>query len=352
MATTTHQADRKAGFGPWRWIRSHWIDILLPPMILLLGAGITRYYFWVRAGQGIAESQIHYSAAVAAQKKGDLKLSAKELALASKAAPNDANAHLRISALYTYLRLPVQAAQEQEKALSLRPPNEADYMKLLASYCKMGRFDDADRVLKKVVVPRWKTSSETAYYQGIVHFYRDKGEQALQTADECFLRSLALDPENSSARYQHAECLSKMGKASEAEHEYRLVLKSFPNDEVTLHRLATVLQRQGKTVEAKRMMAKFQELDACRRRIQHIRTRLGLNRADTALMRELGDLYMRLHEADQAVAAYNGYLKSDPTDVHSLRNLAKAYHHLQRADEAEAALKLADALDSRRDVPR
>src|SRR5258708_3794206 len=147
MATTMTPIDNKRGFGPWRWIRSHWLDILLPPMILLIGAGVTRYVLWLRVGHGLAEVQSHYSAALAAQKKGDLALSAKELGMASAAAPSDADMHLRISALYHSLHLPVQAAQEQEKALLLLPPNEADYMKLLASYCRMGRFDDADRVL-------------------------------------------------------------------------------------------------------------------------------------------------------------------------------------------------------------
>src|SRR3989442_216353 len=133
MATTTTPLDNKRGFGPWRWIRSHWLDILLPPTILLLGAGITRYVMWLRVGHGIADVQSHYSAAVAAQKKGDHSLSAKELEKASAAAPDDADAHLRISSLYHSLRLPVQAAQEQEKTLLLRPPKEADYMKLLGS---------------------------------------------------------------------------------------------------------------------------------------------------------------------------------------------------------------------------
>ncbi len=348
MATTPTPTDIKPGFGPWRWIRSHWLDILLPPMILLLAAGITRHVMWVRDGRGVADVQRHYSAAVEAQKKGDFTLSAKELGLASKAAPNDPNVHLRIAALYHSLNLPVQAALEQEKALLLRPPKEEDYMKLLASYCKMGRFDDADRVLKKEVVPRWRTSSEVAYYQGIVHFYRDKGSQALQTADECFVRSLALDPDNTSARYQHAECLSRMGRPAEAENEYRQVLKAFPNDDGTYQGLASVLRKQGKTTEAERMMARFQELNASRRRIQYIRTKLSLNPSDTAPMRELGDLYMRVREPDQAVSAYTGYLKSEPTDVYSLRNLAKAYHFLKRDNEKRATLKLADALDTRR----
>lgn len=348
MSTTTSHGESRAVFRPWRWIKSHWLDILLPPMILLVCAGITRYVFWLRVGHGLAEAQSHYSAAIEAQKKGDLNLSARELGLASKAAPDDAEAHLRISALYHSIRLPVQAAQEQERALGLRPPKESEYMKLLASYCRLGRFDDADRVLTKVVAPHWKTSSETAYYQGIVHFYRDKGSLAMQTADECFVRSLALDPQNTSARYQHAECLSRMGRPAEAEGEYRQVLKVYPNDDGTYQGLASALRRQGKTGEAELMMAKFQELDTCRRRIQHIKTKLNLNRSDTGPMRELGDLYMRVHEPEQAISAYNGYLKSDPTDVHSLRKLAEAYHHLQRASEERATLKLADALDARR----
>src|SRR5207249_7515137 len=154
----------------WKWVRSHWIDILLPPAILLLGAGVTRYVLWVHAGHRYMDAQRHYDAALAAQKNKDYAASNRELAFASKIAPDDANAHLRIASAYHSMREPLQAAREQERALRLSPPKEAAYVQLLATYCRLGQFDDAGRVLTKEVLPRWPASSDTAYYEGIVHF--------------------------------------------------------------------------------------------------------------------------------------------------------------------------------------
>jgi tetratricopeptide (TPR) repeat protein len=295
----------------------------------------------------LAETEKHFKGAVEAQKKGDFSASARELGLASKSAPNDANIHLRLASAYHGMRQPLQAALEQEKALHLSPPKEQAYMQLLAAYCRMARFDDADRVLRKDVLPHWPSSSETAYYEGIVHFYRDKGPQALQTADNCFIRSLAIDPGNTSSRYQHAECLSRMGKPAEAEREYREVLKNYSNDDGTYQGLATVLRQQGKTTEAAQMMARFKDLDASRRRAQYLKTQYSLHRDDPTPLRELGDLYMHLEQQEQAISSYTSYLRSNPTDVHCLRRLAEAYHHFNRDEDEKSALKLADALEAR-----
>ncbi len=307
------------------------------------------YVQWVRVGKGYGEAQRHYQAGLEAQKRGDYAGSARELALAAKHAPDDANSHLRLAAAYHRLNQPLQAVQAQERALSLSPPNEAASLQLLANYCKMGRYDDAKRVLTRDVAPRWPSSAETAYYQGIVHFYGDKGPQGMLAAEACFARSLAIDSHNTSARYQRAACLSRMGRPAEAESEYREVLKAFSNDAATLAGLATALRQQGKTAEAQRMMAKFQNLDAIRRRIMFLRTRTTVDgeRPDPLHLRELGDLYMQVDEPDKAVPAYTRYLRFEPTEVRSLRRLADAYRKLQRPDDETATLKLADALDAR-----
>ena len=35
----------------WSWIRRHWLDLMVPPAIFLLCAGITRQMLWVRGEQ-------------------------------------------------------------------------------------------------------------------------------------------------------------------------------------------------------------------------------------------------------------------------------------------------------------
>src|SRR5262249_24331356 len=100
----TTKSSNGSVMGVWGWIRSHWIDILLPPTLLLLGAGVTRYVYWVRSGQKYDEAQRHYAAALSAEKSGDYNASGRELSLAGRAAPDDASIHIRLASAYNGMR--------------------------------------------------------------------------------------------------------------------------------------------------------------------------------------------------------------------------------------------------------
>src|SRR5437588_12885326 len=78
----------------WAWVRRRWLELLLPPAIFLLGAGITRHVLWVREEQRYERSVQHYQASTEAGEKGDAARALQELNASAREAPDNAVAHL------------------------------------------------------------------------------------------------------------------------------------------------------------------------------------------------------------------------------------------------------------------
>src|SRR5204863_528689 len=198
--------ERRPGAGSmaWDWVRRHWLELLLPPAIFLLGAGITRHVLWVREEQRYTRSGQHYQASTQAAEKGDAARALQELNAAARDAPNNAVAHLQLAQAFRRLQQPLLALQHQEQGLLLSPPKEVDTIQLVANYCDVGRFDDGDRVLRRDVLARWPNSAAAAYYEGLIHFYRDTGDAGLRQAAASLQRCLRLNPKYTNGRYQYA----------------------------------------------------------------------------------------------------------------------------------------------------
>src|ERR1044071_837597 len=87
----------------WRWIRRHWLDVMLPPAIFLLCAGITRQVLWVRGEQSNARSGNHYKASQQALQKGDNARALRELEATERDAPDTADAHFKLAEAFQTL---------------------------------------------------------------------------------------------------------------------------------------------------------------------------------------------------------------------------------------------------------
>lgn len=337
--------------GAWTWIRRHWPELLLPPAVLLLAAGITRQALRTRDGLESANWRRHYQAAFQEGIKGDRARAIRELEAAARFAPDTPETQMDLALGWEKLGEKARSYTHLERALRGRlaaDGTRAAYLGLVRAYVEMGRFDDAQRVLQTEVLPRWPDAADAYFNQGLIRFYRETGDAGLRRAASSFQHSLRLEPTHNGARYQLGVCLSRLGELEEAVSCFRRVLADDPVHSAACHALAEVQQRQGKRAEAHQLLARFRILDARQRRVSYLETRFALNRYRPTQLLEAGRIYLSLNRNSEALSALARYTREAPTQPDGHRQLAEAYRRLRRVKEARAEEQLARALAARK----
>jgi tetratricopeptide (TPR) repeat protein len=330
----------------WAWVRRHPVDLLLPPAAFLLAAGVAWQVQWTRHGLRYARTEERFQAALQARQKGNRDTAVKELLAAAAAAPDDAQILLRLAVGLQSVGQPARAAPLIERAVRLKPPKLDTYAGLVRTYCDLGQYQDAERVLRQDVFPRWPASAEAAYYAGLIHLYREKGDSGPRQAANSFERCLRRNPRHVDARYRYALCLSRLGRPVEAERAFKEVLRIAPTHAGSYQGLAGVLLKHGRVAEAKQALAEFKRLDDSGRRVGYLETRRALKQARTQEMLELGQLYLALDQPARAEAPLAEYVLREPTDPRGHRKLAAMYRGLKAPVNARSEERLAAALAS------
>jgi tetratricopeptide (TPR) repeat protein len=323
----------------------HWLDLLLPPTVFLLAAAICRQVYWTREGLRYRETEQHYRAAALAMQQGQREAALRELLVASRAAPGDPPLNFRIGSALKNLGQPERAAEHFERAVRRMPPNCSSSLGLVRTWCEVGRYDEAERVLRQDVLPRWPHSPDALYYEGLIRRYRQPGSQGWEAAARCFQRAWQLDPKHLDARYEYGVCQARMGKHDEAERAFREVLKSAPTYPGVYQGLADVLRQQGRRAEAKRLLTDLQRLDDRRQRMRYLETRRGLRKAQPGELLELGGLYLAFDRLPAAEAVLTEYTLRQSTDPRGHRKLAELYHRQGKAVNARSEQNLAAVLE-------
>src|SRR5436190_18701393 len=101
----------KRGTSGWRWVRAHWLDLMLPALAFLLAGGIYRQVQWLREGRRTQQARRHYQAAVRAEGKGDRRAALDEARAAAQVTPDDPGMETSIATLLQSLTEPVPAAR-------------------------------------------------------------------------------------------------------------------------------------------------------------------------------------------------------------------------------------------------
>jgi pentatricopeptide repeat protein len=326
--------------------------LVLPPAVFLLGAGVTRQCFRAWDGYYYSEWRNHFQAAYEAGMEGDQVKALDNLREAGKHAPNDPTVHRHLANGFQALGRTDLAVEALERSFRLMGPqlknDEGMWTGFVRSYCEMKRYDDAERVLREVVLPRWPNSSNAYLYEGEIYLNRTGGNHHLAQALKSLEKSLSLDPKNVHARYRYGVCLARLGRLSDAELAFREVLDADPDYSTAYHDLAGVLRQQGKREEAQRAIGTFQKFQDRQARITHLQTQVAFEKIQPKHMLELGCLYLDANQPDRAVPILAQYTKKEPTDPQGHRKLGAAYRGLKRLEDAQAADKLADALAARR----
>jgi predicted Zn-dependent protease len=335
----------------WNWLQRYWLAVVLPPAVFLLAAGVTRQGFRAWDGYYYATWRKNFEASREAGARGDRVQALQKLTEAAKHAPDDPAVHRLLANGYQMLGridLAVESVERSMRRSGLHRGNDEQiWIDLVKSYCEMKRFGDAERVLREDVLPRWPNSAGAYLYEGEIYLSRTGGSQNLGQARKSLEKSLSLDPKNIDAKYQYGVCMARLGRLSEAEQTFKDVLGADPDRSQAYHDLAGVLRQLGKRDEAERAATTFQKIHDRQARINHLQTQVSFQKIQPKNMLELGCLYLDAKQPDSAVQILVQYTKKEPTDPQGHRKLGEAYRRLDRLEEAQAAVKLAKALEAR-----
>jgi predicted Zn-dependent protease len=331
--------------GAWGWVRRHWLDLLLPPTAFLLAAAICRQVYWTREGLRYRETERHYRAAAVAMQRGQREAALRELLTASRTAPGDPPLNFRVGTALKKLGQPERAAQHFERAVRRMPPNGNSYIGLVRTWCEVGRYDEAERVLRQDVLPRWPHSPDALYYEGLIRRYRQTGTAEIASAARCFQRAWQIDPRHLDARYEYGACQARLGRLDEAERVFREVMKAAPTYPGVYQGLADVLRQQGRRAEAKQVLADLQRLEDRKQRMRYLETRRGLRKAQPGELLELGGLYLAFDRLPAAETVLTEYTLLQSADPHGHRKLAVLYRRQGKPVNARSEQNLAAALE-------
>lgn len=136
---------------------------------------------------------------------------------------------------------------------------------------------------------------------------------------------IALAPDAPQLRYNYGYVLNDLGRARDAEQEFRKAIASDPDYARPRHALAILLFDSGRFEEA----------------AEHLEVSVRLTPDNVDVHRLLGHALLSLDRPDDAVRAYRRALALAPDDVESRANLASALARLGRPLEAAEEMKRA-----------
>jgi len=123
-------------------------------------------------------------------------------------------AHFLLGEIRLYQSNPEDAATEFGKELSVNPTLWLVYWRLGDAYVRLGRYDEAEKVLKEAI---WMNDSSADAIVLLGEIALKKNDPALASG---FLeRALSLDPQNLDAHEKLAAAYKQLGRDSDASHE-------------------------------------------------------------------------------------------------------------------------------------
>ncbi len=205
-------------------------------------------------------------------------------------------------------------------ALKVSPGGTDARLALHAFYLRNGRWDEATRILTDGLAGN---KGDSVLYNALAR--ASLGRRDATGAESYLLKAREADPAFLQTYHNTATFKLAQGKPEEAVAQYDLALDVKPDDVRALTASAAVLDKQGKTDEAK--------------------TRLEKARAtgDTGAALRLAEFLQQHGKSDEAVAVLDAELQKQPSNMNFV--LAKAKLHVSRK-EADKAMALYGQLEA------
>ena len=196
----------------------------------------------------------------------------------------------------------------------------------------------ANEIEQKALVMRSKDiekaeewDSEKAYklvrYNDLVEKSREMGRKEYKYKDVLVLlrRAVRLCPKRVEARWGLATTLHHLGRIEESLVEYRKLTKRHPNNLTFQFEMGVVMLKAGQLERAMEVVGAVMEK----------------TRKYDSFYQRVGDLYMQAGKYNEALTAYNKYLKCFPQDHEAWSRKADCLRAMDRFDAARKALKIA-----------
>ncbi len=151
--------------------------------------------------------------------------------------------------------MPEAAAEAYRNALELDPQSASAHYNLGASLVRSGQFAEAEGHLRAALEQDPNTQTYTAL--GIVLWQQDHDDEAIAN----MRAAIEADPENAAAYDALGTILVEQGKLEEAASTYRDLIRNQPSA-AAHQKLAYILQRLGRTEEARKEMEMAEALNS------------------------------------------------------------------------------------------
>ncbi len=311
------------------------------------------------------EVQAHYRKAADAMRLRNLDAAAEEFRAMIQLDPNLAEAHANLGGVYYIQHKYPEASAEFESALKLKPELVKAEDLLGLSEARSGHLDRALPLLEKTFGRPDENEFRREAGILLVDLYKavSKPERARQTLDalrqaypanpevlyvayrtysEMASRALAdlvhAAPDSAHLHQVAGELLDSEGDFPHAVEQYQKALEKDPSLS-GVHRALGVALMNSSQDDASIENARIE-----------FERELGVNPDDAHSEYQLGEIFWRKHDADQAVKHYSRAAKLRPNFVDALVALGKVWTFQDRAQDAANVLREAIKIDSGNEV--
>lgn len=250
---------------------------------------------------------------------------------AIKEEPNEPRLHIALGLVSYQNGGDPKAINELLQAHQLAPDDPTILPPLIDTYRKSKRFAEAQRWLD-IALPNAPDKSSLLVEQAQIDTEENNPKAVLATTNEI----LRLAPNDLQAHYLRGVALRNLGETQAASQELERVYQTEPTFERVAYQLGHLRLSQGRTQEAKRLLAEAKRMSAA--------DELGLEReADVADApnlpephRKVGQYYLQHHDAPRAIVEFKRVLELQPNDQEARRSLIDALRIAGRGSEADS----------------
>ncbi len=154
----------------------------------------------------------------------------------------------------------------------------------------------------------------------------------LEAASHLLLRAIRLNPANADAHTNLGIALRRIGRVDEAMRHYQEAERLRPGSEEIQYNIALLLAEEP-LLDGFGLATQEQQWQAALERYQRV---LALRPDHMKALNDLGILYKKMGQLDQAMRYYEAVLRLDPDDVKALYNLANAWAAAEQPQAAES----------------
>ena len=259
--------------------------------------------------------KVHDAAASLLTAEGDLKGSLQEAQKAVALAPQESQPYLTLALLQLRLNQPEDAGHNLQKAAQLAPTSPQAQLALASFYQSRKQYPEAEQQLKQAIAAIPKNADLRA---ALVKLYAGEGKQA--EAEDVTQQAKRDMPDDSAGYRMPGDYFFAIGDIDRATAEYSSLYNSHPQDILVKKNYIQLLILKNQIDEASKLDDEI----------------LKNNATDPEALVYRGQILIRQGKSNDAVAALQTAIKSDPNNGVAHYQLGLAYNQQGNLLQAES----------------